>query len=693
MVAGPDIGLHPEQILRIADVREDLLGHVLEVLEQVREGVPVGLQDGIAGVDDVQRGGAVEAVHHGLHRVPHVVEAVAEAALVTELLGVGTLAVGILRRRGVGVDDVLHPSARQHRIRVVVDVQERGQLLDALADVTDIDHPALVGDESREQWVHFPEPQRERSLPEEPADLHPALALVGVGRLLAGAGGDVHLLAVRLHDGVTAELLPVVEPGLVEGDVQVVADRQPPDAEVRQAGLHGVGRRQGHAETVGERERAGLPGGLREVARVQLARPQHDRRHLAVDLVAIHVEHLGELVVVPLALTVLVGQRENRRIQQRQVADDVLAAGDRVVGQPPGGVERADLDVVEPHGQARRGDVVLDVLPLAGGLGGLHPQALDDERVDAAHHDRHEGPESHRQRGQHPALEADVHEQQHERQHGDQDEQPVHRQPGVQVGVRGPVHDTRRGRGQLVAAQEVVGRLDERQRPQQHREMRLHLGGDALALLLEADPAVDVVGDGRDEEGEQDDVEQPVDDVGEEGQLEDVEPHVVAEPQRIDGIGGAEVDAVGQQEPFLPLIGGAGADRQREQQRQGEADQARPLPERGVVAGQHVLLGAARALGGGHPVGDREVPVEEGEQNGDEDERQHDPRDDDRAPDIGLAQGVEPKEVRVEAGGAAQRHQHDDHRGDRNEQAAPQASGSGGSRRGPRPARAPRPCH
>ena len=671
----------------------ELRRHVVEVLEQVGEDVAVGPQDGILGIHHVQRGGAVEPVNHGLHRVPHVVEAVAQAAVVAELLRVGALAVRILRRGRVGVHDVLHPSLGQHRIRVVVDVQERGQLLDAGAHVADVDHLALVGDEAREQRVHLPEPQREGRLAEEAADLHAALALVGVGRLLTGGGRYVHLLAVGLDDGVTAEFLAVVEPGLIEGDVQVVADRQPADAEVGQPRLHGVGRRQGNPEAMGERERARLPGGLREIAGVQLARPQHDRRHLAVDLVAVHVQHLGELVVVPLALAVLVGQRQDRGIQQRQVADDVLAACDVVVGQPPGGVESADLHVVEPHGEARGGDVVLDVHLLARRLGGLHPQPLDDERVDAAHDDRHEGPEPHRQRGQDPTLEADVHDQQHERKQRDQDEQPMHRQPGVQVGVGGAVHHARRGGRQLVAAQEVVRRLDECEGAQQHRKMRLDLRGDALTLLLEADPAVHVVGDGGDEEGEQDDVEQPVDDVGEERQLEDVEPHVVAEPEGVDGIDGTEVHAVGQQEPFLPLIGGAGADRQSEQQRHAEAHQAGPLPERVVIARQHVLLGAARALGGSHPVGDREVPVEEGEQHCDEDERQHDPGDDDRAPDIGLAQGVEPEEVRVEAGGAAQRHQHDDDRGDGDEKAAPQTAGTDGRGRRSRTARTPRPCH
>ena len=126
----------------------NLRRHVVEVLEEPGERVAVGLQDGIIAVDDVQGCRPVETVHHRLDRVAHVVEAVAQAAALGELLGVGALTVGILGRRGVGVDDVLHPALGQHGVRIVVDVQERGQLLDALTHVADVDHPALVVDES-----------------------------------------------------------------------------------------------------------------------------------------------------------------------------------------------------------------------------------------------------------------------------------------------------------------------------------------------------------------------------------------------------------------------------------------------------------------------------------------------------------------------------------------------------------------
>ena len=668
----------------------DLLRHGLEVLEEAGEGVAIGLQDGIVGVDDVEGRRAVETVHDGLDRVAHVVEAVPQAALLGQLLGVGALAVRVPGRRRVGVDDVLHAALGQDGVRIVVYVQERGELLDALAHVAHVDDPAVLVDEPGEEGIHLPEAQRERRLAEEPPDRHPALTLVVVRRLLAAGGRDVHLLTVGPDHGVTVEFLAVVDPRLVEIDVQIVRHGKPADAEIGQARLDGVGRRQGHTEPVRERERAGLPGVLREVAGVQLARPEHHRRQLAVDLVPVDVEHLGELVVVPLALAVLEGLRQDRRIEQGQVLDDVQVPVDLVEGQAAGGVERADPDVVEPHGVAREGDVVLDEHALAGRLGRLHPQALDDERVDPAHDDRHERPQADRQRGQHPALEADVHDEQHEREERDQDEEPVDGQPRVQIGVRGAVHGARRGRRQLVAAQEVVGGLDEGQRPEQHREVRLHLRGDALPLLLEPDPPVHVVRDGRDEERQQDDVEQPVHDVRVEGQLEDVEADVVPEPERVDRVVDAEVHAVGEEEPLLPLVGGAGADRQGEQQRQAEPHETGPLPRRGVIAGQHVLLGTAGPLRRRQPIGDRQVPVQQRGQDGDEDQRQDDPRDDDRAPHVGLGQSVEPEVVGVEAGRAAQRHQHDNDRSDPDEDSPPQATGSDRGRRPARAARRPR---
>ena len=216
--------------------------------------------------------------------------------------------------------------------------------------------------------------------------------------------------------------------------------------------------------------------------------------------------------------------------------------------------------------------------------------------------------------------------------------------------------------------------------------MGLHLGNDTLPRLLEPDAAVHVVGDGGDEEREQDDVEQPVHGVGVERQLEDVEAEVPTELR----IGYAEADAVREKDPLLPLVGGPGADRKGEQQRHREANEPGPLPRRGVIASQHVLFGAARALGGRQPVGDRQVAVEQDEEDGDEDQRQHDPGEDHRPPDIGLGERVEPQVVGVEAGSAPQRHQHDDDGTDRKEQSPPQATGSDRSRGPTRAARRPR---
>ena len=85
VVAGPHVGLHPEQVLGVAEVVLQVVGHVLEVGEQVGEGVAVGLDDRVVDRHHVEVDGAVVGVDHRLHRVAHVVEVVVEAAAVGEL--------------------------------------------------------------------------------------------------------------------------------------------------------------------------------------------------------------------------------------------------------------------------------------------------------------------------------------------------------------------------------------------------------------------------------------------------------------------------------------------------------------------------------------------------------------------------------------------------------------------------------
>ena len=67
--------LDVEQVLGIADVRLQRRRHRVERLEERREGLSVGLDQGVVGVRDVELGGAVISIDHDLHRVADVVDA------------------------------------------------------------------------------------------------------------------------------------------------------------------------------------------------------------------------------------------------------------------------------------------------------------------------------------------------------------------------------------------------------------------------------------------------------------------------------------------------------------------------------------------------------------------------------------------------------------------------------------------
>ena len=139
VVAGPHVGLHPEEVLGVAQVVDELVGHLVEVGEQLGEGAAPGVDDRVLVVDHVEVDGAVVGVDHRLDRVAHVVEVAVEAAVARQAAVVGALRVGVPVGRGVGVDDPLDLAVVvDHRIRVGVELEERRQRLDPLADVADV---------------------------------------------------------------------------------------------------------------------------------------------------------------------------------------------------------------------------------------------------------------------------------------------------------------------------------------------------------------------------------------------------------------------------------------------------------------------------------------------------------------------------------------------------------------------------
>ena len=150
--------------------------------------------------------------------------------------------------------------------------------------------------------------------------------------------------------------------------------------------------------------------------------------------------------------------------------------------------------------------------------------------------------------------------------------------------------------------------------------MGLDLGPDPLPHGLQTDPAVDVVGDGRHHQSDNESSEQPADDETQEGELEQIEANVPTEL----GVGDSHVDPVGVQEPVLPLVGHAQTGDEGEQGGDNNADQSGPLPHERVVVDEQVLLRSRRTDGWGQALGDDQVPEEDGEEERHEQQHQDD---------------------------------------------------------------------
>ena len=137
-------------------------------------------------------------------------------------------------------------------------------------------------------------------------------------------------------------------------------------------------------------------------------------------------------------------------------------------------------------------DVATDVRGLPAQLRRIDAQGLIEGRVDEADEDVHQDPQGHCDGGQHPPLLPDVVEEQARGDDGDGDEQGEGRFVGVDAGGGGAVDDVVPGEHQFEPLEVVVDGFDERQDPEDDREVGLDRGRDAPLRPLHMD-AADVV--------------------------------------------------------------------------------------------------------------------------------------------------------------------------------------------------------
>ena len=116
--------------------------------------------------------------------------------------------------------------------------------------------------------------------------------------------------------------------------------------------------------------------------------------------------------------------------------------------------------------------VVLHIGQFPRELVGLHREALDNGRIDATDEYRRDEPDSERNRGQGPAAEPDVDEQDDRSSDRDEDQQVESRDLRVDIGVGSPEHLTAARVQELPLVEDVSGRLEESDGSKQHGDVR-----------------------------------------------------------------------------------------------------------------------------------------------------------------------------------------------------------------------------
>jgi hypothetical protein len=369
----------------------------------------------------------------------------------------------------------------------------------------------------------------------------------------------------------------------------------------------------------------------------------------ARDVVPVDIEGVREAVVAADLLQRLERAADLVRVEQAGVGDGVLVgAQDGVRRGLHAGVRRVrhvGALAQEVRGP-RRLDVPLDVRRLAGDLVRLHLDLLDEQRVRAAddeagrEHQAEPGP------GQRPAGADDGAEEQQPADDGDEHEDLQRRQLRVDVGVRRAGDLAARREREAVRVEVVRVRLQQHEQPEQHGEVRPGRGQDAVAAGLQPDAAVEVVGRGGQDDGEEQRAEQEPDHHALERIREREVRDVLVELRVLD----PEVDAVPPLEPGLPAPGRCDPGEQPDERREGRDRATDERRQRPAVAVEVALLQRVGEAVRPEAVRDGEVAADGGRHEQAEDSEQQQPGPQHGVEDPGEADLGEPEPVGPEPG-------------------------------------------
>nr|WP_244890397.1 hypothetical protein [Streptomyces cyaneofuscatus] len=404
---------------------------------------------------------------------------------------------------------------------------------------------------------------------------------------------------------------------------------------------------------MGVREVVVDPVPLGQALDVQLTQTDDGVLLLAVlALVAVDVQRLGELVVVPALLELLEGRGDDVGVHH-------AVAGGRVGGGPQlgvvarGGLARVVLHhrVVDVVRIACRVDVLLDEGRFLGLLVRLDLELLHDRRVEPADQDRREHHQAEADDRQLPGAAPQRREEQHGTDRRDEEQDGLRREIGVRVDEpqAGPVVRGLEVTGlhrEAVPVEPVGHGLQGDEDAEQHREMTGGRGGGAGAGAGDAQPAVQIVGQGGGDQREH-------------GRRE-AEAQQEAVPRQVEGVEGdvqlelgvlrAERHPVDVHQPGAPLAGGGCSGDQSDERGDGEQH---PLLEGGdahPVAVQALLFQRHRAQRRPQPVREPDVHADGQGHQQPEDEEQSDLGPQGGGEDGGIRDRPVPEPVRPEPG-------------------------------------------
>jgi hypothetical protein len=132
------LGLHREDILRIADVPAQILRHLAFVFEKFGQHLPISVDDRIAPVEDVKCQRTVVGVNYRLDGIAQVVVTaeIAERSLIS-------FAVRKILRRRVSINDIGIMVRICDDVGIAIKEQERSERLCAFDDIPPQHYPAL----------------------------------------------------------------------------------------------------------------------------------------------------------------------------------------------------------------------------------------------------------------------------------------------------------------------------------------------------------------------------------------------------------------------------------------------------------------------------------------------------------------------------------------------------------------------